>query len=118
MRAYTHTHAHTQHPGTYLKEEHYHTKLASCYLDTVLQLLSEDSSKEKQVAARQKLLCFLQSSAHYHAPELLSKVQDSDLHRECALLYGRVGSSGGLDHYSMHAITVCLTGIIGTRSTT
>ncbi len=41
-------------------------------------------------AARQKLLEFLESSSHYHAPQLLSKVQDSDLHRECALLYGRV----------------------------
>ena len=41
-------------------------------------------------AAREKLLQFLESSAHYHAPQLLSKVQDSDLYKECALLYGRV----------------------------
>ncbi len=41
-------------------------------------------------AARQKLLEFLEGSSYYHAPQLLSKVQDSDLHRECALLYGRV----------------------------
>ncbi|XP_064384439.1 transforming growth factor-beta receptor-associated protein 1 homolog isoform X2 [Halichondria panicea] len=73
------------------KEERYHTKLAGYYLDTVLALSEEGSQSSMRLgAARQKLLEFLESSSHYHAPQLLSKVQDSDLHRECALLYGRM----------------------------
>ncbi len=73
------------------QEEHYHTKLASLYLDKVLTLSGEGSPSTARLgAARQTLLGFLQTSAHYHAPQLLSKVQDSELHRECALLYGRV----------------------------
>ena len=65
--------------------------MASCYLDDVLQFSAEGGQSTMRLqAAREKLLQFLESSAHYHAPQLLSKVQDSDLHKECALLYGRV----------------------------
>ena len=75
------------------QEERYHTKLASLYLDEVLRLSAEGSpSSARMSAARQSLLEFLEGSSHYHAPQLLSKVQDSELHRECALLYGRVGN--------------------------
>lgn len=85
------------------QEESHHTKLASYYLDDVLKLSSEpppatqqqlDVSKEQLDASREKLLNFLETSPYYRAPELLSKVQDSDLHRECALLYGRVSGCG------------------------
>jgi len=40
--------------------------------------------------ARRKLKAFLESSTYYRAPELLSRVQDTDLHMECAILFGRV----------------------------
>ncbi len=43
---------------------------------------------------RDKLRQFLESSRLYHAPELLGKLQDTDLHMECAILYGRVRRLG------------------------
>ncbi len=42
-------------------------------------------------ACREKLQQFLESSTLYQAPELLSQMQDTDMHMECAILYGRVG---------------------------
>ena len=73
------------------EEERYHTQLATCYLDDVLRLMEEEGKSPQQLrAARDKLLRFLEGSAHYHAPLLLSRVQDTELHMDCAVLYGRV----------------------------
>ena len=74
-----------------LQEESFHTRLANYYLDDVMKLQSEgDSATGRLKAARQKLLGFLTSSAYYRAPEVLSRVHDTELYRECAVLYGRV----------------------------
>ena len=48
------------------------------------------ANQQRLLQARKKLKEFLESSAHYRAPELLSRVQDTDLHMECAILFGRV----------------------------
>ena len=73
------------------QEEYYHTRLAGCYLDTVMKLREEKLPNSQRLQqARKKLKEFLESSAHYRAPELLSRVQDTDLHMECAILFGRV----------------------------
>lgn len=73
------------------EEERYHTQLATCYLDDVLRLMEEEGKSPQQLrAARDKLLRFLEGSAHYHAPLLLSRVQDTELHMDCAVLYGRM----------------------------
>ena len=73
--------------------ESLHTKLASYYIDEVLKLLEDGSMKEKLKPARARLLSFLESSHCYRAPVLLSRVHDTELYRECALLYGRVSYS-------------------------
>ena len=49
-----------------------------------------ESATGRLKAARQKLLGFLTSSQYYRAPDLLSRVRDTELYRECAVLYGRV----------------------------
>ena len=78
-----------------MQEEAYHTLLASYYLNDVLRLLSEgQSASERLKAARKKFLDFLEGSSQYRAPELLDKVQDTELYHECAVLYGRVSVIG------------------------
>ena len=73
------------------QEEYYHTRLAGCYLDTVMKLREDRLPNSQHLQqARKKLKEFLESSVHYRAPELLSRVQDTDLHMECAILFGRV----------------------------
>ena len=42
--------------------------------------------------ARKKLEQFLKSSLHYRASTLLSRIQNTDLYSEMAILYGRVSS--------------------------
>ena len=40
--------------------------------------------------ARKKLEQFLKSSVHYRASSLLSKIQNTDMYSEMAILFGRV----------------------------
>ena len=72
------------------QDELFHTKLASHYIDEVLKLFGEDNAAQRLKVARERLQTFLEESQYYHAPVLLSKVHDTELYRECALLYGRV----------------------------
>ena len=37
-----------------------------------------------------KLQCFLESSAYYNPACLLTQVVDTDMYRECSVLYARV----------------------------
>ena len=74
----------------YIKDESFHTKLASHYIGQVLKLYAEDNTSQRLKEARERLLMFLEESQYYHAPVLLSQVHDTELYRECALLYGRV----------------------------
>ena len=69
-----------------------------------MKLLSEgESATGRLKAARQKLLGFLKSSTYYRAPELLSRVHDTELHRECAVLYGRVSGLSKTAHLVRHS---------------
>lgn len=43
--------------------------------------------------ARKKLEQFLKSSVHYRASSLLSKIQNTDMYSEMAILFGRVSIS-------------------------
>ena len=73
-----------------VQDESVHTKLGSCYIDEVLKLSSDENALQRLKSSRENLLTFLQESQYYQAPVLLSKVHDTELYRECALLYGRV----------------------------
>lgn len=72
------------------KEEFFHTKLASYYIDEVLRLSKEENASQRLLSAQERLLAFLESSQCYRAPVLLDRVHDTELYRECALLYGRM----------------------------
>jgi tetratricopeptide (TPR) repeat protein len=72
-------------------EEAFHTQLASSYLKQLLRLREEASPPERELKrARVKLQGFLESSTHYDPARLLSEVVDTDMHRECSVLYGRM----------------------------
>ncbi len=83
-----------------IQEETIHTKLAGHYIDEVLRLLKDGNALQRLKVAREKLLSFLEASQYYHAPVLLSKVHETELYRECALLYGRVSKLA--HNYKLH----------------
>ncbi len=74
-----------------LQKENYHTHLAVLYLDTVLQLRKDASAPKSEMdLARSTLRHMLQESSVYRVPLILSKVKETDMHAECAILYGKV----------------------------
>ncbi|KAK3103798.1 hypothetical protein FSP39_021971 [Pinctada imbricata] len=74
-----------------LEKEKYHTHLAVLYLDTVLKLMKDSSSRKEEVdVARSKLRHMLQMSALYRVQLILGKAKEMDMHAECAILYGKL----------------------------
>ncbi|CAI8050652.1 Transforming growth factor-beta receptor-associated protein 1 [Geodia barretti] len=72
-------------------EESFHTQLASSYLRQLLGLREETSAPDRELKrARVKLQGFLESSTRYNPACLLSEVVDTDMYRECSVLYGRM----------------------------
>ena len=74
-----------------LQKEKYHTHLAVLYLDNVLQMRKDvNAPKSEMDLARSTLRHMLQESSVYRVPLILSKVRETDMHAECAILYGKV----------------------------
>ena len=82
------------------EDERHHTQLVLAYLkdlkieamlleNRIQQLGSADSSAKD--AARTKLKGLLQTSSRYRVRDVLTQVQGTDLHAECAILYGKLG---------------------------
>ncbi|XP_062503834.1 transforming growth factor-beta receptor-associated protein 1-like [Corticium candelabrum] len=75
-----------------LDSEKHHTQLALLYLDEVLQLRSNSTApREKLQTSRHQLKRLLEQSSLYRVSVLLSRLKDTDLHAECAILYGKMG---------------------------
>jgi hypothetical protein len=75
-----------------LESEKYHTQLALLYLDEVLQLRANTATpRDKLRTSRHQLNRLLEHSSQYRVSVLLSRVKDTDLYSECAILYGKMG---------------------------
>ncbi|XP_065844821.1 transforming growth factor-beta receptor-associated protein 1-like [Oscarella lobularis] len=75
-----------------VEDERLHTQLALLYLDDVLALKADQSStREKILAARYQLKHLLECSSRYQVSSLLDRIRGTDLHAECAVLYGKMG---------------------------
>ncbi|KAK6191375.1 hypothetical protein SNE40_003084 [Patella caerulea] len=74
-----------------LEKEKYHTHLAVLYLDKVLSLTKNHGSKKEDVdIARCKLRHMLQMSNLYRVQLILGKTKETEMHAECAILYGKL----------------------------
>lgn len=74
-----------------LEKETYHTHLAVLYMDHVLQLMKKDNVKKEELdIARSKLRHMLQLSNLYRVQLILGKAKETDMHAECAILYGKL----------------------------
>lgn len=74
-----------------LKREKYHTHLAVLYLDHVLQLKKDTNTPQESLdLARSKLRHMLQMSNLYRVQLILGKARETDMHAECAILYGKL----------------------------
>lgn len=74
-----------------LEREKYHTHLAVLYMDNVLQLKkAENTPQETLDLARSKLRHMLQISNLYRVQLILGKARETDMHAECAILYGKL----------------------------
>ncbi|XP_046549254.1 transforming growth factor-beta receptor-associated protein 1-like [Haliotis rubra] len=74
-----------------LEKEKYHTHLAVLYLDAVLSLMKTNNVKKEEIdIARSKLRHMLQISNLYRVQLILGKAKETDMHAECAILYGKL----------------------------
>ncbi|XP_055953561.1 transforming growth factor-beta receptor-associated protein 1-like [Argiope bruennichi] len=74
-----------------LEKEKFHTHLAVMYMDNVLQILKLPEPEQTYLNdARKKLQHLLHSSSLYRVQLLLGKATESNLHKECAILYGKL----------------------------
>ncbi|KAJ8047948.1 Transforming growth factor-beta receptor-associated protein 1 [Holothuria leucospilota] len=74
-----------------LEKESYHTHLAVLYLNEVLKLRENQSTQGHVLnLARTKLRHMLQQSNLYRVQVILSKVKETDMYAECAILYGKL----------------------------
>eukprot|EP00911_Craspedida_sp_UC1_P002486 UC1_evm1s1847 len=80
--------------------QRHHTQLVMIYLDIVLRKRLELENKRKQLghaddtelnSRRRKLQRLLLASDHYRVEMLLERLRDTDLHQECAVVYGKLG---------------------------
>eukprot|EP00053_Salpingoeca_punica_P016097 m.150179 g.150179 ORF g.150179 m.150179 type:complete len:874 (-) comp16875_c0_seq2:376-2997(-) len=80
--------------------EKYHTRLAVFYLDAVKRKRAEYETKLKTLgqadsaaleAARVNFKNLLQKSQFYRVDFILDSIKDTDMHSECAILYGKLG---------------------------
>ncbi|XP_053163353.1 transforming growth factor-beta receptor-associated protein 1 isoform X1 [Hemicordylus capensis] len=89
-----------------IKKEKYHTHLAVLYLDEVLHLKSQEGIKrgEELSKTQAKLRSLLQKSDLYRTHFILDKIIDSNLHMECAILYGKLEEHDKALHILVHEI--------------
>ncbi|XP_015915375.1 transforming growth factor-beta receptor-associated protein 1 [Parasteatoda tepidariorum] len=74
-----------------LEKEKFHTHLAVMYMDSVLQILKLPETEQTSLSdARKKLQDHLHTSSIYRVQLLLGKALENQLHKECAILYGKL----------------------------
>lgn len=74
-----------------LEKEKFHTHLAIMYMDSVLHILKLPEPQQNGLnEARKKLQELLHASSLIRIQLLLGKALDSQLHKECAILYGKL----------------------------
>ncbi|KAG8197505.1 hypothetical protein JTE90_007243 [Oedothorax gibbosus] len=74
-----------------LEKEKFHTHLAVMYMDRVLQIFKLAEPEQTDLNdARKDLQNLLHSSSLYRVQLLLGKASESNLHKECAILYGKL----------------------------
>ncbi|XP_054830185.1 transforming growth factor-beta receptor-associated protein 1 isoform X3 [Eublepharis macularius] len=88
-----------------IQKEKYHTHLAVLYLEKVLHLKSlETERSEELVDTQAKLQSLLRKSDLYRAYFILDKISGSDLHMECAILYGKLEEHDKALHILVHVL--------------
>ncbi|XP_046986370.1 transforming growth factor-beta receptor-associated protein 1-like isoform X1 [Schistocerca americana] len=73
-----------------LQVEKFHTQLAILYLENIAKLQKDGTSLENIKTIRLKLQTLLQTSNLCRTQLLLGKMLNSNLHEECAVLYGKI----------------------------
>ncbi|XP_054708029.1 transforming growth factor-beta receptor-associated protein 1-like [Uloborus diversus] len=74
-----------------IEKEKFHTHLAVMYMDSVLNILKLPEPEQNGLSEeRQKLQLLLHNSSLYRVQLLLGKASESRLHKECAILYGKL----------------------------
>ncbi|EDV28822.1 uncharacterized protein TRIADDRAFT_52079 [Trichoplax adhaerens] len=75
-----------------IQKEQYHTKLGIIYIELILSLMKNAPKSDSNLAEeRDSLRKLLEESSLFRAQLLLSRIQNTDLFSEQALLYGRMG---------------------------
>nr|XP_014345144.1 PREDICTED: transforming growth factor-beta receptor-associated protein 1 [Latimeria chalumnae] len=88
-----------------VRKEKYHTHLAVLYLDEILRFRSQSKEPSEGLTELQaKLRHLLQQSDLYRVQLLLGKIKDTDLHMECAMLYGKLEEHDKALHLLVHKI--------------
>lgn len=73
------------------QKENFHTHLVAIYLNDVVTLKSEEGSKAELNEARERLQSLLEFSSSFRTHLILAKALDAGLHKESAILYGKIG---------------------------
>ncbi|XP_053240222.1 transforming growth factor-beta receptor-associated protein 1 isoform X3 [Podarcis raffonei] len=88
-----------------VKKEKFHTHLAVLYLEEVLRLKSLAAEKSEELSKSQaKLRSLLQKSDLYRIRFILDKISGTDLHMECAILFGKLEQHDKALHILVHEL--------------
>ncbi|ETE73866.1 Transforming growth factor-beta receptor-associated protein 1, partial [Ophiophagus hannah] len=88
-----------------IKKEKYHTYLTVLYLNEVLHLKSLGAERQGKLTKMQtKLRSLLQRSDLYRVHFILDKIAGTDLHAECAILYGKLEEHEKALHILVHEL--------------
>nr|XP_003218817.1 PREDICTED: transforming growth factor-beta receptor-associated protein 1 [Anolis carolinensis] len=88
-----------------IKKEKFHTHLAVLYLDEVLHLKSLGAERYEELTKTQaKLRNLLRKSDLYRVHFILDKISGTDLHMECAILYGKLEEHDKALHILVHEL--------------
>uniref|UniRef100_A0ABM5FYZ5 Transforming growth factor-beta receptor-associated protein 1 isoform X1 n=1 Tax=Pogona vitticeps TaxID=103695 RepID=A0ABM5FYZ5_9SAUR len=88
-----------------IKKEKFHTHLAVLYLDEILHLQSLGAEGCEELAKTQaKLRHLLRKSDLYRVHFILDKISGTDLHMECAILYGKLEEHDKALHILVHEL--------------
>ncbi|XP_015284066.1 PREDICTED: transforming growth factor-beta receptor-associated protein 1 [Gekko japonicus] len=88
-----------------IQKEKYHTHLAVLYLEKVLNLKSLEAERNEELfETKAKLQSLLRESDLYRTRFILDKISGSDLHMECAILYGKLEEHDKALHILVHVL--------------
>ncbi|XP_066476276.1 transforming growth factor-beta receptor-associated protein 1 [Tiliqua scincoides] len=89
-----------------IKKEKYHTHLAVLYLEEVLHGKSQEGAESctEMSTTQAKLRSLLQKSDLYRIHFILDKISGTNLHMECAILYGKLEEHDKALHILVHEL--------------